>query len=82
VKRLVEGVEVRVHQRRPVFSVRFMSKTMALALATRYTLTQEHHIALHPQLPWDLIVDAAHDGAEDLIEGIIASAGGDGTTSE
>lgn len=68
VKRLVEGVEVRLAYGRPLFSVKFLSKSAALAMAAKYTLTQKIQGKLTVGLPWDKIADKLEGAAEDSIE--------------
>ena len=67
VKRLVESVEMRQIGQRKVLSVKFVSKSQALALAARYTLTQtiDTNISV---VPWDSIADAAAAPYDDVVE--------------
>jgi Terminase small subunit len=57
VKRLVERVELKFVGGTAIYSVVFMSKTAALAMAARYTLGQyeEHESDVARSVPWDEI---------------------------
>lgn len=66
VKKLVESVEMRFHGGRATLTVKFISKTAALSMAARYTLTQKHVVAA-AQLPWDEINRALARESEDAV---------------
>jgi hypothetical protein len=68
VKRLVERVETEVtRDGRILFKVVFLSKTMALALAARYTLIEKHAV-VESQIPWDKVVEAVQNVGADRVE--------------
>jgi hypothetical protein len=71
VKRLVEGVEAKFIRGQLIFKVQFLSKTAALAMAARYTLTQKAEVEVKGAVPWDEIASAEKE-AEDPIERRIA----------
>lgn len=67
VKRLVESVESRYVHGRRYFTVKFVSKTAALSLAAKYTLTQNINAQV-AVVPWDKIAQALENNACDDIE--------------
>jgi hypothetical protein len=69
IKRFVENVEIRKGRNGTLYTVKFVSKTAALALAAKYTLTHKVELT-QTQLPWDQITGAAdyNPGDEDEME--------------
>ena len=67
VKRLVEGVELRTYRGQVIFTVRFLSKQMALALAARLTMTERDGSA-GSMIPWDQVVTKAALTASKTVE--------------
>lgn len=66
IKRLVDGVEVKIVRGEVIFKVNFLSKQAALTLASRYTLVQklDHRVAA---VPWDELAADAERESEDPI---------------
>lgn len=75
VRRLVDKVEVRTTPRGAIhYSVCFISKTAALAMAAKYTLPQKIEADVkHSGLPWERLVAGAESEAEDPVEKRIAA---------
>lgn len=71
VKRLVESVETRIVRGRVYYSVKFLSKTAALAMAAKYTLTQSVEVTSKQSPPWEVIAGKLEQRAQKSIETII-----------
>jgi phage terminase small subunit len=71
VKRLVDGVEMRIVAGRCMFTVNFISKAAALSLAARFTLTQKVQAEVS-QVPWEEICGQLDEEAEDSVEAMLA----------
>jgi len=82
VKRYVDSVEIKADKRNGTvrYSVKFVSKSQAMALAAKYTLTEKHAVShAHVQVPWDEIAASvkalpAHDEADPLEKEIASAA--------
>lgn len=77
VKRYVEGVELRMTRSGPRIKVNFVSKTAALAMAARYTLTAKEELKLN--FPWQEIIESGVTDGEQamkLLEAQIEGAEG------
>ena len=78
-RQLIEDVEYRVIRGESYLAIRFVSKTKALELACRYTLTQKLDITV-PAIPWDQVAKQPEridhvQAALDEVEGEAAKAG-------
>lgn len=79
VKRLIEGVELRMVGGRAYLSVKFISKTTILALAARYTMTQKVEATI-TTVPWDRIAGIPKmDPLQRKLETLQVVAGSNGT---
>lgn len=75
VKRYIEGVELRRTKYGDFYTVKFVSKTAAMAIAARYTLTQKLEAAvLTAQVPWSQVAAAVGRKELDEVERRIADA--------
>lgn len=73
IKRLVDGVELKVVQGQAVFKVNFISKQVALAMAAKYTLTQKVEAKVATtQIPWEQIAGPLESSGASAIERKIA----------
>lgn len=77
VRRLVESIEEKHSGGKRVFKVNFVSKSQALALAARYTLTEKHEVAV-AQIPWDDISSPPEDAIERRIADVGVPHGSNG----
>ena len=68
VRRLIETMTLVNFQGATYLSVTFISKTAALSLACRYTLTQQVHLQDKQQLPWDRIAKIVERPARRSVE--------------
>lgn len=67
VKRLIEDVELRIIRGNTYLAVRFVSKSAALAMAARFTLTQKVEATV-TAVPWDAIAKQADKELQSPIE--------------
>lgn len=73
IKRLVDGVEVKIVKGEVLFKVNFLSKAAALAMAAKYTLTEHLHVKVDKTLPWEQIAGPLEREAVDVVEQRIAA---------
>lgn len=66
VKRLVDTVELKIYRGEATYSVKFISKQAALAMAARYTLVQKFDVK-QAQVPWDELAKEAEKEVADPI---------------
>jgi len=67
VARLIEDIELRNIRGNTFLAVRFISKTAALAMAAKYTLTQSMQIDTTKRIDWDELAKVEKRGG-DLVE--------------
>jgi phage terminase small subunit len=80
-KRLVEGIELKFVGRRAVLCVKFVSKTAALAMAAKYTLTQKL-AATVSSVPWERIAKELEVEGRDAIAERLAEYEGEASGAE
>lgn len=66
VKRMVESVELKNVRGQWLLSLKFISKSAALAMAARYTLVQKHEATVTATIPWDKLALGVEVGVDPL----------------
>lgn len=67
---LIEDIELRVERGVSMLAIKFLSKTAALAMAARYTLTEKHQLIPAKTVDWKELASAENDAVDAVEEKI------------